>query len=435
MFLQMVLPFRRRECIIPPSMDNKRIQRIQQRGNAMPTIRQRRKMQHDFLGALGPMGHLLKTVLDICPDVFAWFADMDDRLMFVNRLNVQMCNFHTEFDAVGKTCADLFPAHMASIYMERCRQVRTTGQPIIETIYDHASDYSTELRLMNVLPLKTPNGKIVGTVTIYRRAASDESIPDWYGKVKKSVAYIDAHYAENIAIADIAREAGFSESQFRRVFERVIAKSPIDYITTIRLNVQMCNLHDELDVLGMTCAELWPEHMATIYMERCRQVRTTGQPIIETLYDHASDYSTELRITNVFPLKTPNGKIVGTVTIYRRAASDESIPDWYGKVKKAVAYIDAHFAENISVVDIARESGFSESQFRRVFERVIAKSPVDYITTIRLNAARKLLTTTEKSVADIAVEVGFFDQSHFIKAFKRERGTTPGRYRRQFWKE
>ena len=246
-------------------MDNKRIQK---RGRERPTIRQRKKMQRDFLDALGPMGHLLKTVLDICPDVFAWFADMDDRLMFVNRLNVQMCNFHTEFDAVGKTCADLFPAHMASIYMERCRQVRTTGQPIIETIYDHASDYSTELRLM---------------------------------------------------------------------------------------------------------------------------------------------------------------------TIYRRAASDESIPDWYGKVKKAVAYIDAHFAEDISVVDIARESGFSESQFRRVFERVIAKSPVDYITTIRLNAARKLLTTTEKSVADIAVEVGFFDQSHFIKAFKRERGTTPGRYRRQFW--
>ena len=262
-------------------MDNKRIQK---HGRERPTIRQRKKMQRDFLDALGPMGHLLKTVLDICPDVFAWFADMDDRLMFVNRLNVQMCN-----------------------------------------------------------------------------------------------------------------------------------------------------LHDELDVLGMTCAELWPEHMATIYMERCRQVRTTGQPIIETLYDHASDYSTELRITNVFPLKTPNGKIIGTVTIYRRAASDESIPDWYGKVKKAVAYIDAHFAEDISVVDIARESGFSESQFRRVFERVIAKSPIDYITTIRLNAARKLLTTTEKSVAEIAVEVGFFDQSHFIKAFKRERGTTPGRYRRQFW--
>lgn len=39
--------------------------------NTTLTIRQRKKMQRDFLDALGPMGHLLKTVLDICPDVFA----------------------------------------------------------------------------------------------------------------------------------------------------------------------------------------------------------------------------------------------------------------------------------------------------------------------------------------------------------------------------
>jgi AraC-like DNA-binding protein len=175
--------------------------------------------------------------------------------------------------------------------------------------------------------------------------------------------------------------------------------------------------------------------MATIYMGRCHQVRTTGQPIIDTVYDHASDYSTELRITHVLPLKTPNGEIIGTMTIYRRASSNESIPDWYGNMKKAVAYIDAHYAENISIADIARESGYSESQFRRIFGRVISKSPNNYITTIRLNAARKLLTTTKKSVTEIAAEVGFFDQSHFTRAFKRERGITPGQYRRQFWNE
>ena len=251
-----------------------------------PTLRQRRKMQRDFLDMLGPMGHLLKTVLDICPDVFAWFADKDDRLMFVSRMNVEMCNLGSELDVIGKTCGELFPQHMAEIYMEKCRQVRRTGRPLVETVYDHASDFSTELRIGNILPLRTPSGKIVGTVSIYRRANSNESTPDWYGKVKRAVAYIDAHYAEGV-----------------------------------------------------------------------------------------------------------------------------------------------------SVETVARESGLSESQFRRVFEQVIAKSPVDYITTIRLNAARKLLATTEKSVADIAVEVGFFDQSHFIKAFKRERGTTPGRYRREIWKK
>ena len=258
----------------------------EKRNNAKLSIRQRKKLQLDFINQLGPMGHLLKTTLDICPDIFAWFADMEDRLMFVNRLNVQMCN-----------------------------------------------------------------------------------------------------------------------------------------------------LRSELDVLGKTCADLWPAHMATIYMGRCHQVRTTGQPIIDTVYDHASDYSTELRITHVLPLKTPNGEIIGTMTIYRRASSNESIPDWYGNMKKAVAYIDAHYAENISIADIARESGYSESQFRRIFGRVISKSPNNYITTIRLNAARKLLTTTKKSVTEIAAEVGFFDQSHFTRAFKRERGITPGQYRRQFWNE
>ena len=177
----------------------------EKRNNAKLSIRQRKKLQLDFINQLGPMGHLLKTTLDICPDIFAWFANMEDRLMFVNRLNVQMCNLRSELDVLGKTCADLWPAHMATIYMGRCHQVRTTGQPIIDTVYDHAADYSTELRITHVLPLKTPNGEIIGTMTIYRRASSNESIPDWYGNMKKAVAYIDAHYAENISIADIAR--------------------------------------------------------------------------------------------------------------------------------------------------------------------------------------------------------------------------------------
>lgn len=54
-------------------------------------------MQRDFLDSMGPMGHLLKTVLDICPDVFSWFADLEDRLMFVSRMNVEMCNLGSEW--------------------------------------------------------------------------------------------------------------------------------------------------------------------------------------------------------------------------------------------------------------------------------------------------------------------------------------------------
>ena len=60
-------------------------------------------------------------------------------------------------------------------------------------------------------------------------------------------------------------------------------------------------------------------------------------------------------------------------------------------------------------------------------------TPNKYLTTIRLNAARKLLTDTDKLISDIATETGFWDQSHFVKAFRAERGQTPSRYRREHW--
>ena len=57
--------------------------------------------------------------------------------------------------------------------------------------------------------------------------------------------------------------------------------------------------------------------------------------------------------------------------------------------------------------------------------------PGRYILTARINAARHLLETSSKLVSDITTECGFFDQSHFSKAFARIRGVTPGAYRRQ----
>ena len=53
---------------------------------------------------------------------------------------------------------------------------------------------------------------------------------------------------------------------------------------------------------------------------------------------------------------------------------------------------------------------------------------------MRINIARKLLEKTEMSVSAIAQEAGFYDLSHFSRIFKRERGVTPGQYRRDHLK-
>ena len=125
------------------------------------------------------------------------------------------------------------------------------------------------------------------------------------------------------------------------------------------------------------------------------------------------------------------GKIIGTTSINHALESGSDKPDWYQTIRSAVAYIDDHFMEKVSIATMARISGMSTSVFRRAFVKIMDTTPGAYISTIRINRARKLLAETDKTISDIAEECGFYDQSHFTRAFLRERGVTPGAYRRQ----
>lgn len=200
-----------------------------------------------------------------------------------------------------------------------------------------------------------------------------------------------------------------------------------------RHNCEECNVRDETEVIGKTCRELFPPVLADVYMKRDQLVRKTGRPIVNQVYTHAVDQSTDMRIVSVFPLRDLRRRIIGTVCTYRSIAAGGSIPDWYGRVRSVVAYVDEHYPEHITLELLARVAGMSLTTFRRVFSEVMQTTPNRYLTTIRLNAARKLLTQTDKMISQIATETGFWDQSHFVKAFRAERGMTPSRYRREHW--
>ena len=126
-----------------------------------------------------------------------------------------------------------------------------------------------------------------------------------------------------------------------------------------------------------------------------------------------------------------NGKIIGTMRLYRAIVSHDTKPEWQGRLKYVVAYIQKHYTEAITLEQLAQMSGISVSHFVRIFTKTLEMSPNRFIVTTRINAARKLLETTDMLISDIAHEVGFYDQSHMTKAFKTIRKTTPGEYRRQ----
>lgn len=97
----------------------------------------------------------------------------------------------------------------------------------------------------------------------------------------------------------------------------------------------------------------------------------------------------------------------------------------------ALAYIRDHFNERITLDEVAQAVHLSASYFSRLFRSETGQTFSEYLLSVRIERAKNLLRRKDCSMTEIAERIGFFDQSHFIKTFKRATGVTPGLYRRR----
>lgn len=97
-------------------------------------------------------------------------------------------------------------------------------------------------------------------------------------------------------------------------------------------------------------------------------------------------------------------------------------------VFNALKYIQFNYFHDISIDDIAKAIGVSRSHLYRVFMTNLGQSPIDYLTEYRIDEACHLLRTSQLSIAEIAVSVGFFDQFYFSRVFKKHKGVPPSKY-------
>jgi AraC-like DNA-binding protein len=98
---------------------------------------------------------------------------------------------------------------------------------------------------------------------------------------------------------------------------------------------------------------------------------------------------------------------------------------------RALTYIRDHMGEHISLDEVARLVHLSPSYFSRLFKAETEQTFSEYVLMVRIDRAKSLLKLEQFSLTEIAEQTGFFDQSHFIKAFKHVTGVTPGLYRRR----
>jgi CheY-like chemotaxis protein len=98
-------------------------------------------------------------------------------------------------------------------------------------------------------------------------------------------------------------------------------------------------------------------------------------------------------------------------------------------IRQAMAYIHEHYRESISRKDIAQHINISNDYLTYCFRQELKTTPIRYIQRYRINLAKSLLKDTQKSITEIALDVGFSDSGYFSRIFHRETGVSPDQFR------
>jgi two-component system, response regulator YesN len=101
-------------------------------------------------------------------------------------------------------------------------------------------------------------------------------------------------------------------------------------------------------------------------------------------------------------------------------------------IKKSIQYMNQHLRENLTLEQVAKHVNLSTTYFSRLFSGEMQTTFVEYLSMIRVEQSKIYLANEEYSISDIALMLGFSDQSYFSKVFKKIEGITPGKYRRMY---
>jgi AraC-like DNA-binding protein len=122
------------------------------------------------------------------------------------------------------------------------------------------------------------------------------------------------------------------------------------------------------------------------------------------------------------------GEVRGVIGISRDLGQPDGRHPTYDRLRRVLAHMQEHYADNVRVHTLATLAGLSVAQLERHFRRVFQLTPQQVLTKVRIESAMRLLGG-EDSIAAIGMACGFVDQSAFARQFKATVGMTPSAYR------
>ena len=185
-------------------------------------------------------------------------------------------------------------------------------------------------------------------------------------------------------------------------------------------------------LLGRTDRDFFEKNIAEMYIEEDQNVFRGKSIINKRWMVPDSSGSISWYLSTKKPLTDESGDIIGLCGVLRdlKIAGKEAKP--YFDLSEVIEYINENFHQKISSQTLAEILNLSVSQLDRKFKAFAGVSPQTYILKVRINAACTQLIQTDKTITEIYLDNGFYDQSYFGRQFKRFTGVTPRQYRLSF---
>jgi AraC-like DNA-binding protein len=189
----------------------------------------------------------------------------------------------------------------------------------------------------------------------------------------------------------------------------------------------------ESEMIGLSDHDMHPQYLADQYTAEDRRVMRSGRALPNQIW-LVPGAGTELKwfISSKIPLFDAQRRVIGIAGVMRDLQKAESLIRPYREMDEAIAFVLRHYDEPIEVRRLAELAHLSVSQFDRRFKRLYQMTPMHYVLRVRINAAAEALMSSDRSVAEIALACGFYDQSYFTKQFRRQFAQTPTAYRERY---
>lgn len=189
----------------------------------------------------------------------------------------------------------------------------------------------------------------------------------------------------------------------------------------------------ELDMVGRDDHAFHPPALAQGYIEEDQRVMSSGRMLPQQAWLVGGRFTqSRWYLSTKTPLMAPDGAVVGLAGVMHPIATPREWEDQFRELTPVIRHLEDQYRERVRVSALAAMAGLSATHFNRRFRQLVGMPPTAYLQALRIQEAQRLLVETREGLGQIAQAVGFYDQSHFTRCFKRSTGIAPLGYRRRF---